>query len=471
MDDARLIFIRGSTRWRELPEEISESLKNEMAERGFFHADAFRFAGLFYSTAENAVVVGFPKYWQAPATAQEKRKILEHMGLLCRVAAQAEATLPSIQRSRDWFEPTVARKTLNAPAPYELAVFLMQDYAENGLYTERARQIRMDGAGHRDWRRTIQRIPPVFEWEPLYLRSVRIQSRREVCDLITPLHAHAVNRCAKLLRPLGLFEYVHLPEETLPTPGRGELARYIPILNEKMNRTFSQRELKLLRALRAWCGLTPFLQDRFGVLAFELLWEYAVDRYFGNISGTRSGVPHYHRVTETGGYDRFEGSGDAIPDTLYAVAGADGKRYLAIFDAKYYCPKWDIASGRVKGAPANADIAKQVQYYHSLRQRYPAEGFFFSNAFLLPQSLEGELYRYIGYATESDAQSGEILAKLGIDDQVQGHQDLVLLFLVDPARLWQACLEDKHISEEEILKEFIARMDKEQKRLGHKGHP
>lgn len=464
MADVKIVFIRELTQWAQLSGELSEALKAELAAQGFFSGTAFCFVGLYYSAQENAVIAGFPKYRLTPDTPREKRAVLDELSLICRLAARAKQVLPSSPAFDDLFQPFALCGTSQDTNPYELAVFLMQDYAENGLYMERTRQLRTDGIGHRSWNRTMQRMRPVFDREPLYLKPVTVQSRRSYSEAVTPLHAYAVRQCAKLLQPLGLFEQLLLPDDAPMMEPAGDLKQYIPLLNATMNRTFSERELRLLRALRTWCGLSPYHRVRFGVTAFERFWEYAAKEYFGNIARTGSGAPDYHMLTASGGYERFIGTGQAIPDILYAGIAQDGTSGLAIFDAKYYTPRWDGQRGCVYGAPANSDIAKQIQYFHSLRQRCSEKTVRFGNAFLLPHPLGDQMYQYAGYATESGQQCQEILSRLPGLKPSEAGRDLVLLYWVDPDRLWKACLEGEHIPSEEVFEEFIGRFNAERER-------
>lgn len=461
MAEVRIIFIRELTKWAELPGELSETLKTELAAQGFFVGTAFCFVGLYYSAREDVVIAGFPKYRRTPDTPQEKSAVLEELSLICRLAARAKHVLPSSPIFDDLFQSFVSRGPFCATNPYELAVFLMQDYAENGLYMERTRQLRTDGIGHRSWSRTMQRMRPVFGREPLYVKTVTVQSRRSYSEMITPLHAYAIRQCARLLQPLGLFGRLLLPDDAGMIEPRGDLGQYIPCLNATMTQTFSERELRLLRALRTWCGLGPYHRTRFGITAFERFWEYAAKEYFGNIAQTGSGSPNYYRLTDSGQYERFIGAGQAIPDILYAGVSQSGNCGLAIFDAKYYTPHCDRKMGHIYGAPANSEIAKQIQYFHSLRQRYPTTAVQFGNAFLLPYPLKDQMYQYVGYATENDEQCQEILSFFPDLRPIKCGRDLVLLYLVDPERLWKACLQGEHILSEEVFEEFIGRFNDE----------
>lgn len=73
------------------------------------------------------------------------------------------------------------------------------------------------------------------------------------------------------------------------------------------------------------------------------------------------------------------------------------------------------------------------------------------------------MYQYVGYATESDEQCQEILSFFPDLGPIRPNRDLVLFYLVDPERLWKACLQGEHISSEEIFEEFIGRFNDERK--------
>lgn len=456
MGATELIMIRELTDRAQLPPSVTNELETELSQQGFFDGTAFRFVGIYLSRQADAVVVGFPKYFAAPSSPEARREILKEVSLICQVAAHAAQAMPSNPQFADQFHPIPSHLGSGTANPYDLAAFLLRDFVEHGLYTQRFRRIRQDSVGRRDWGRIMRKTRPVFERGPLYLRSISVQRGRRASEVITPLHAYAIAQCARLLQPLGLFQDL-VPPEVAEEPQH--LERYLPILRERMSETFSERELRLLRALQAWCSQSPYRRNRFGTVAPELLWEYAVKRYFGNISNTRGGRPLYHLRTGPSGYTTYTGAGEAIPDILYAARASDGRSGLAIFDAKYYTPVWDTAGSKVFGAPPNSDIAKQIGYFHSLRQLYGNPELRFSNAFLLPCPLEGAVYRYMGYVTCSQQQNREIADLLQTPLPAAGALDKVMLYQVDPSSVWRACLQNHHLSTAEVFEEFITRFN------------
>ena len=435
--------------WETLPDDLQQLLKADLIEQGFFKESSFSFVGIYYCFAAQTAVIGFPKYLTAASASQ----ILNHVSLICRVAARAVPE--SALNFNDQFHPSHSQCALHISNPYDLAVFFLRDYAENGLYTERMRQIRADGVGQRSWTQTMRHTKPVFDRVPIYLRPIAVKSTKKPSGILTPLHAYVVNQCAGLLQPLGLFENLTLPDG--PDLKKIDLSHYIPIISSKMSQTFSDRESRLLRALRSWCGEGPYNQTRLGVTSFEHLWEYATKEYFGNIRNTRSSPPKYYL---DGSSTACIGGGEAIPDILNAGVNSSKGPFLAIFDAKYYCPIFDPQACRVYAAPPNSDIAKQIQYYYSLKGQYPSAQM--SNAFLMPAPLGPKMYRYIGYAVPNTDWHEDIALKLSLPNVPAGSSaaDCVMIYQVDPEQLFYACLNNVHISAEDVFTDFIQMFNK-----------
>lgn len=435
--------------WNVLSSTTQEELKTELAKQGFFKGPYFTFVGIYYSCATDTVIIGFPKY----ISTQSVSEILEHVNLICKVATKIFSK--SGLQFEDQFHQFRPQNTAHFSNPYDLAVFLLRDYSENGLFTERKRQIRTDGIGQRNWTQTMQHTAPIFDRSPVYLHPITVKNTRKNSDIITPLHAYIVNQCARILQPLGLFQNLMLP--AAPNMDYMDLSRYVPAINSKMSQIFFDRELRLLRALRNWCKEGPYNQTRLGVTSFELFWEAVTKQYFGNIEHTHSGPPMYYL---DGSGNPYTGSGEAIPDILNAGINSCTSPYLAIFDAKYYCPIFDGIASRVYAAPPNSDIAKQIQYYYSLKKQFPTA--LFSNAFLIPCFSDHAMYRCIGYAVPNTDWHDDIAEKTSLLKNLANTSaaDRVLIYQVDPTQLLNACLSDIHISDIDVFDDFIKPFNK-----------
>ena len=160
--------------WNALSHATQEELKADLAKQGFFSGTSFSFIGIYYSCVAETVEIGFHKYLSTPSAPQ----ILKHVNLICKVAEKIFSQ--SSVRFENQFHPFNPRRTAHISNPYDLAVFLLRDYAENGLYTERKRQIRTDGIGQRKCTHTNHRTAPIIDRSPVYLQPITVKSVRKI---------------------------------------------------------------------------------------------------------------------------------------------------------------------------------------------------------------------------------------------------------------------------------------------------
>lgn len=454
MEKPSLLFVKELTESGSEVLSFDDVLKREMVDQGFFSGNRFSFVGLYYSVQTQTTVIGYPKYLP-DVNKNNRTAIIHHVQLICKVAAQAESRLKLSRKSSAYnFDSYAAQPENQRVTPYNLATFIVQDYIEYGLFSEKTKTFEVNGGGNINWSRTMHSFSPIIDRVPVFLQVVTQRFRRNGAHIITPLHAWIVTQCAKLLQTLGEYTDLELPALREDFEDN-DLEQYVPYLLGKLSYVFSERELRLLRALAAWCGQSVFYRYCFGVTAFELLWEYAAKQVFGNIDDTRSGPPSYHINGKV-----YKGSGASIPDILRVFSDNDNPKnnYFGILDAKYYLTVINEGSNTINYAPPNSDIAKQIEYCHYLRQLYPSDSILFSNSFLLPayqEKVDG-LYRGIGYAVNSNERNDMIEEALNVvSPKSDSRHDRVLIFKVNPQLLFEACLKGETIDNNSFIRDFI----------------
>ena len=155
---------------------------------------------------------------------------------------------------------------------------------------------------------------------------------QDYSQLVTNLHIWIINRCARLLQGIGQFEELELPKVKIEFDD-SNLDHYVPYLLSKLTTVFSDREIRLIKALAAWCGQSSFYRNQMGTTTFDRIWEYATKQVFGNIEKTSSGPPSYF-INE----QEYLARGDAIPDILRVFVHHNSRNgIIGILDAKYYC--------------------------------------------------------------------------------------------------------------------------------------
>ena len=451
MNSPDVIFVRELSIKEKTP-LLNHPVLPELEANGFFNNHQFTFVGVYYSVNTNCTVIGYPKYLPEHLVDKDIPAIVSHMNLICRVVEQAKQHLDRTLIDDSYsFYAYGANKEHQYVNRYTLATTILQDYMTYGIYYNKLLQVARNGNGPIQWHTTIQKTTPLFDYDVVYLDMFHRTSRQDFSQLITHLHIWIVRQCARLLQGIGQYLDLELPDLNMKFDDIN-LSQFKPYLLSKLSTVFSDREVRLIKALTAWCAISPFYQSQMGVISFEKIWEYATKKVFGNIEDTRSGPPSYFIQNK-----EFEAHGDAIPDILRVFLHAkSSKAVIGVLDAKYYCPKFYSESHIVDGAPANSDIAKQIGYLRYLKQLYPLPSIDFTNAFLFPDTklTQEHLFEYIGYATPNKERYEEVDKLLGIKE-ISSSQDRVLLYNVNPTLLFESCLRGVKVDETAFYDDFV----------------
>ncbi|QIB70054.1 LlaJI family restriction endonuclease [Aminipila butyrica] len=455
----------------------------ELMECGFFSGQRFTFVGIYYSSKTDTSVIGYPKYLKSDIGSQELPAVLHHVGLICQLVERAQSQL---DRSR--FEEAYAFDAYHAQEHqqqvdrFQLASWLLQDYQNNGIYFSKKSELKRNGNGPIQWQQTISQGTPLLGRDVVYLDTFHRQNQQDYSQLLTQLHGFILRQCGLLMQGLGQYQELELPEAE--DFDGSDLSQFTAYLADRLTVVFSEREVRLLKALWAWCGQSAFYRRQLGVTAFEQIWEYAAKAVFGNLTDTRSGPPHYILQNR-----EYQAQGDFIPDILrvYQHPSADC-RVIGILDAKYYCPQVNPDNGLLYGAPANGDIAKQIGYYRYTKTLYFQGDIRYTNAFLFPATdpEQEEMFQQLGYACPNRQHHREIDQLLGLDkNEVQQQlesrrerweaeegeacaeawpEDRVLLFSVRPDLLYQWCLRGEKVTEEAFYHGFVEPFQAEQRK-------
>lgn len=426
----------------------------DLLDNGFFRNQLFSFVGVYYSASTDTTVIGYPKYIAEFNQEEDPTEIINHVDLVCKVVEKARPFLDkSLVESSYDFNPYYNQINSQWVGAYELATFILHDYMEYGIYCERTQKYKHNGKGNINWCRTISSLQPIIDKEVIYAETINHFSKEIHSQIITPLHIWIVNRCANLLKGLGKYSELETPEVS-EAFNDDNLNQYVPYLLGKLSYVFNDREIRLLKALSSWCEKSTFYRNRFGITTFDRIWEYATKQVFGNIDDTKSGPPKYFIQGR-----QYIGRGDSIPDILRVFIDEEsGKGYIGILDAKYYFPTFAVDSNYIYSAPSNADISKQISYYRYLRHQYSGKDILFTNVFLLPCFLGNvnNLYQHVGYVINNDNRNTEIELKMeGIVVDGDTKKDQILLFQINPSKLFEACLNEIKIDNAEFIDSFI----------------
>ncbi len=335
----------------------------------------------------------------------------------------------------------------------ELALQLLCNYYENGLYSNTKTVYEVNGSGEIDWDRTANNsVAFVFDGTPIYIDTVTSRQVNSDSNYIFRLHEFILSQCSKDLQKADLLSVLSIDEVCLNDMERDDFGELDFILYNIQSEyqgqfvTWKQETLRLMYtymiALRADEMETS--KGFYGTKFFHTIWEDVCKKILSNTldENVESILHKFNAVSEIEQYKNVEnevfindefshkmrrtktkyleaklinliscprwirGDKDAyaatlIPD-LISINKYSDKRCFSILDAKYYdiC----ISEGSVKNNPGVGDVTKQYLYqlaYNPFIERHHFS--YIQNIFLCPGEkkdteygrVEMDLFGYI----------------------------------------------------------------------------
>lgn len=358
----------------ELNDEDIEITDDTLANDELYYV--FTFVGVI--TFGNRVLKCYPKYISSSEPFDEIKQVLK---VLNKYSANEQII--------KMFNSNEKKSSFNLLA---VILFLMQDYYENGIYSNSEDIVEINGEGNILWNQTISDgFAIINDNKPYYVELYTQHSVDDEYDYFTRLHKTVLTDCSKQLEDaglLGLFEFdsLQLSEETIAD--LGEIDYILYRLQSELNVQFNTHRQILLESLYAYISQQKTLADQncvslFGTTSFNLVWEKVCADVFDNKLSTPLGklklpVPlnnNYSKniklidiiekpqwVGKTASNDTFvkESQETLTPDSI-GIYCYDNVSVFVIFDAKYYCLQLE-ENKVLRGQPGIGDITKQYLY-------------------------------------------------------------------------------------------------------------
>lgn len=307
-------------------------------------------------------------------------------------------------------------------------LFLLQDYYENGVYSNTEDIIESNGSGEILWDKTInETFTLLANKRPYY---IDLQTKKRVTDdydYFKRLHECVLTRASAELMDaelLDLFEItgVDLTDETLDDFGEDEYILYR--IEKELNTQFNTRKQLLLKTIYAYIAHSGSLYDMeclslFGTNSFNLVWEGVCADIMDNQLRVRLDAlklpktlrPEYDgklKLIELIEKPLWTATGKTAADTLIPdLISIAGEQFI-IFDAKYYNAQ--LIPGNVpKGQPGIESVTKQYLYQLAYQKFISDHGFSaVKNCFLMPTENRD--------VEDHGEVSMEILSELGLQN-------------------------------------------------------
>lgn len=307
-------------------------------------------------------------------------------------------------------------------------LYLLQDYYDNGIYTNDVEVIETNGTGEILWDRTInETFSYISNNRPYY---TELQTKKRVSDeydFIRRLHTCILTKFSKELEESDLPELfniatVELSEEQLDDLGDDDYILY-RIQNE-LNVQYNTRKKLVLKAMYAYIAQKASFNNIdsfsiYGTNSFNLVWEKVCAQNFENVLDSKLselplGVcddykdskdntlmeiidkPVWHRTSG----DISDAKSDTLRPDLISIyeCGDSGEYCFGIYDAKYYNIEFHKnASGyRVIGQPGVGDVTKQYLYQLAYDDFMTKQGYkYVQNMFFCPDEAGDKEYGWV----------------------------------------------------------------------------
>ena len=298
-----------------------------------------------------------------------------------------------------------------------LMLFFLEDYYENGLYTNMEDIIEINGNGEIQWDRTINNYTPILNNNQPYYVELETKSKiNDIYDYYRLLHEYIITECSKYLEKQELLDLfgltpIELTDKTLED--FGEKTIILEKIRKELNIVFNTHKRKILQSMYSILSeKNPFNQENYittyGTNTFYNTWENICCNVLNDKRYKTLGKLKLPTKLNTK-YDENIELIDLIEKPRWNI---DDKEYLPnktlipdlitihkdefiIFDAKYYVYK--TKNNTIENQPGIESVTKQYLYELAYKEFIKDHEFKkIKNGFLFPKYAEGiEIKGYV----------------------------------------------------------------------------
>ena len=240
---------------------------------------------------------------------------------------------------------------------YPIALKLLENYLENGLFDTREKIYQCGNSGKVNWSRTIKQVQPHVNQngEPVYLSQI-ISKRSITNNIVHEIHKALVHESDQQLGWLLSDTKDVVASECFNSKLTVPRTTAISIVRKEMDNHFSDRKLIQLKLMESYLLKKNSKRNDslqfFGTTGFQHVWEKMCGIYLGDQRADNPipAIPVY--LFESDSQTKKENG--PRPDVVIRE-----KNKLAVIDAKYY----DFS----RSAPSWPDLVKQFFYAKAYR--------------------------------------------------------------------------------------------------------
>lgn len=367
----------------------------------------FTYVGVL--TIDNFVIKCFPKY------ISKKEEPYEEMKEILNVINKYNNTKENIINLYSGYDEEKEFNLLS------ICLYLLNNYYENGIYSNQQDIVETNGEGEILWDNTInETFALIIDDIPYYTELQTQNIVNNESDYITRLHKFVITECCKKLKEADLLELFDMDDINLSDEEIEFFGDYDNILyriQRELSVQFITWKQILLKTLAVYFSNRKSFNEglglaMYGTSSFHTIWEEACAKVFDNKLKTpleELNLPldlhedYISRRTSRlidiieypiwlsfdDGINEHKAQRTLIPD-LVSIYEAEEGACFGIFDAKYY--NIVLEKDNLKNYPQLKDVTKQYLYQLAFNDFIDKHNFvFISNAFLMPTEDESSV--------------------------------------------------------------------------------
>lgn len=279
-----------------------------------------------------------------------------------------------------------------AEIPFNSFIWIIDDYLNNGLYTDREKIYKQNQNGKINWKKTLNTKFYISGKNAIYLNPY-VEKNTLEDNIITDIHSYCVKVSIEYIG--WLFGNIPVPESNII---ENRFNYYITILNKEIIYSFDDRKKTLLINMKKILEMSGETNKsklkNYGTNQYEYIWEYMVNKVYGN-ENVNKYFPNskYHLL----GFDKVIEASSLRPDSILSV-----EKDVYILDSKYY--KYGITKNPFH-LPNTDSVQKQITYGEHIENNYKYAKIY--NAFILPYNKYKNPFQlsnnieYVGFSESS----------------------------------------------------------------------
>ena len=383
-------------------EKLNNDTLNKLQEYDFIVNDdgnlKFKYVGVII--VDNTVIYVYPKY--IPNENNIKNDFKEILNVIKKYNSENKDSDYENEENDD-----ISFNILS------MMIYLIEDYYENGVYTNFQKLLKVNGDGEINWDKTINNnYPLIIDNKPYYMELYTDFKINDMYYYFRLLHECIITECAKFLKNLGLLEvfdltYVELSEKDLED--FGDVDYIVNKIEKELYVEFNSHKQNILRFMKAYVSKRNLFSEKhflilYGTSYYQNIWEEMCSQVFANkLNLDLNSLDLQSQLN--GDYIHFNTLNDVIEKPKWILNDGTIKEpkrnklkpdiitfvedTFIILDAKYYDLIFE-RDKKLENQPGISDITKQYLYQLSFEDFRRRHGFNkVKNALLFPKYSDG----------------------------------------------------------------------------------